>query len=485
MTLRWRVGLWSLAVLVGTQLALMAIGYLVVRHTLWRSAQERAAARAAEICGVLAQEDREQILEVRRGQISDQKRTAGPMRDGSDELLLSPGALAAFAFDGALIRIRDGSGARVGVSALVVASQASTVALTGLADPTEDVRDVMIAREHVRLSQSRYRQPLSVAVAFSLGPAQHTLARVGLVLSGIGLLTLLLAVPATFALVGRTLSPIERISRQAEAYSAGDLSLRLPGEESADEVGRMVVAFNRLLGRLEAAFQRESRFTSDAAHELRTPLTILRGEVELALREQPDSTASIRATLHSLKEEIERLEGLVGNLLTLARSETAQAALDAEPVSLLELSSEVIGRLAYLARSQDVRLEVSPDSTDQTVLGDPATLRQALFNVVQNALRHSPRGSSVRLRIFEDSGHATVEVCDTGPGIPEAAIPHLFDRFFRADPARSRLSERGQGLGLGLAITRAVVQAHGGEVCAENRPLRGAKFTITLPASGG
>jgi heavy metal sensor kinase len=322
-------------------------------------------------------------------------------------------------------------------------------------------------------------------VSWPLAPARRTLARVTLMMAGLGGLTLLLGVLTTFALVGRALSPIDQISRQANAYGARDLSRRLPGEEAGDEVGRMVAAFNRLLERLEAAFQRERRFTADAAHELRTPLTILRGEVELAMREHPESPEPVRAALHSIKEEIEHLEALVANLLALARSETAQEALEAEPVSLLELSTEVIGRIAPLARSQGVGLEVSPDSVDPLVLGDATTLRQALFNVAQNGVRHSPPGSIVRIRVAQCSGDAVVEVCDAGPGIPESALPHLFERFFRSDPARTRLAGRGHGMGLGLAITRAVVQAHGGEVRVENLPAGGAKFTITLPVSEG
>jgi heavy metal sensor kinase len=303
-------------------------------------------------------------------------------------------------------------------------------------------------------------------------------------MAGLGALTLLLGAFTTLALVRRALSPIDQIGRQARAYSVGNLALRLPGEEAGDEVGRMVAAFNELLGRLEAAFQRERRFTADAAHELRTPLTILRGEVELALSQCPASPEPVRTALLSIREEIEHLESLVVNLLALARSETPDAALAAEPVSLLELSSEVIARIAHLAGSQGIGLEVSPDSVDPTVMGDSTTLRQALFNVVQNGVRHSPAGSTVRIRVSQQNGDGVVEVCDAGPGIPEAALPHLFDRFFRVDRARTRLADRGQGLGLGLAITQAVVQAHGGEVRVENLSGAGAKFTISLPVAG-
>jgi heavy metal sensor kinase len=490
MTLRWRVALWSLAILGSTQLALMGLTCLVLRHVLWRDATGRAAARAAQIVALLKHEDQEEASETPPYSTGSPgpagASPAAERLDGADELLLSPGALAAFSFDGALIHLRDGRGRLVRMPALLAAPPDSAA---GRSDPIRragsfpvdaDVQDVMIAREQVRLRRSRLPQPLTVTVGWPLAHARRTLTRVAMVMAGLGAVTLLLGVLTTFALVGRALSPIERVSRLADAYSAGDLSRRLPGEEAGDEIGRMVVAFNRLLERLDAAFQRERRFTADAAHELRTPLTILRGEVELALRQYADGP--IRATLCSAKEEIEHLETLVANLLALARSESSQPALEAEPVSLLELSSDVIGRLGHLAGSQGVRLEVSPDSTDQMALGDPTTLRQAIFNVVQNGVRHAPEGSTVQVRVSALNGRVLVEVRDAGPGIPEAAMPHLFDRFFRADPARTRLPGRGQGLGLGLAITQAVVQAHGGAVHAENLPAGGAKFTIALPA---
>jgi heavy metal sensor kinase len=491
MTLRWRVALWSLVILGGTQLAFMAMAYAVLRHVLWRDAQEHAEARAVQIRALLEHEDQEEGPDA-------------PSIGGADELLVSPGALAALSFDGALIRIRDGQGMPVvpprapgswllapgGMPAKRLAARPTIEpgarsqepgAAFQSEPPDADVQDVVIAREQILLRRSRLPQPLSVTIGWPLAHAQHTLARVALLMAGLGGLTLLLGVLTTLALVGRALAPIERISHLADAYSVGDLSRRLPGEEAGDEVGRMVVAFNRLLERLDAAFQRERRFTADAAHELRTPLTILRGEVELALRAYAEGP--IRDTLHSAAEEIERLEALVANLLALARSESAEPALEAEPVSLLELSSDVIGRLGHLAGAHGVGLEISPDSTDPTAMGDPTTLRQAIFNVVQNGIRHAPAGSTVQVRVSGLDGRVLVEVQDAGPGIPEAALPHLFDRFFRADPARTRLPGRGQGIGLGLAITQAVVQAHGGAVRAENLPAGGARFTIALPAA--
>jgi heavy metal sensor kinase len=482
--LRWRVTLSSLVVLTGTQLVLLGVAYTVLRQTLWSDARERAAARAELIGAVLQHEDRE-AASVRVVHPSPGPRPAlSPARDHPDELLHSRGALAAFGFDGALIRIRDGRGTRVGAQALrsEPAELLNNAARRG--DPPVDVRDVVIARRRVRVRRSQFFQPFEITVGWPLDSAQRTLARVAVVLAGLGGGTLLLAVGATLALVRRALSPIERLSREADAYSIGDLACRLPEPEREDEVGRLVLAFNRLLERLEAAFQRERRFTADAAHELRTPLTILRGEVDLALREDSGTPGRVRATLYSLQEEIEHLEALVANLLALARSENAHAVLETEPVSLLDLSSEVIGRLGHVARLQRVDLEISPDSTDATVAGDPTMLRQALFNVVQNGVRHTPPGGLVRVRIGGRKEDAVIEVRDSGPGIPEDALPHVFDRFFRVDTARTRLPGTGQGLGLGLAIVRAVVQAHGGTVYAENPPSGGAQFTITLPMAG-
>jgi heavy metal sensor kinase len=468
-----------MAVLGGTQLAFLGLASGMLHARLRRDAWERAASRSYQICALLYQEDEDEFRERANRTAAPIKSPTGAL-DGPDELLLSSGALAAFAFDGALIRVRDGRGNRISVPALHVRPAAA--GLGGAPSEGEDARDLVIVRRQVRLRMSRFPQPLTVIVGWPLGPARHTLARVQRMLIGLSGLMLLITGPATLVMARRALSPLTDISQQADAYSVGELSRRLPGEKLGDEVGRLAVAFNRLLARLEDAFQREKRFTADAAHELRTPLTILRGEVELALREHPDSTA--RPTLQSLKEEIEHLEGLVANLLTLARSESVDGGIEAEPLSLLELSSEVIGRLSLLARQHEVGLEIAPESTDETVLGDPTTLRQAIFNLVHNAVRHSPPGSAVRIRVARLGNGAVLEVRDAGPGIPESALPHLFDRFFRTDASRTRYGGRGQGLGLGLAITRAVVQAHGGDVRAANLPGSGAQFTIRLPRFG-
>jgi heavy metal sensor kinase len=515
MTLRWRVALMGLAVLGAAQMALMALAYQVVRTTLWDDARERAAARAAQICTLLGHEDLEAITEaastsgeentasgpssrdgaggsLRRGtrrpaESRPRAKRNGPSADHPDELLRSPQALAAFAFDGALFRIRDGAGARVGV----YASPKPLTGAAGQGEPSAEVRDVVIARRQVRLRRSQYLQPLEITVGWPLAAAERTLTRVALVLAGGGSMTLLLGMAITLTLVTRSLSPIGQISRQADAFSIGDLSNRLPEAERRDEVGQMVVAFNRLLERLDAAFQRERRFTADVAHELRTPLTILRGEIELALREHPDSPDPIGATLHSIHEEIAHLQTLVANLLSLARSENARAGthavggLETEPVSLLDVSCEVIGRLGPTARQKGVNLYVCADSTAETVAGDSTMLRQAIFNVVQNAVRHSPAGGAVEVRVVRRDGAAVVEVRDAGPGIPREALPHIFDRFYRVEAARTRLPEQGQGLGLGLAITRAVVQAHGGQVDAENVPEGGARFRLSLPLRHG
>jgi heavy metal sensor kinase len=493
-TLRLRVVLWSLAILGAAQVALIGLTSFALGRVLRTDAQKNAEVRAAQICALLEREDSEEVLEATLRASSTLRRVEHDVPDGADELLLSPGALTAFSFGGAVIRIRDAAGARVGARALL---SGTALAPPGAGRPVSagsvpeleeandrDLQQLVIARRPVHLRRSRFPQPLTVSVGWSLGPGQRTLEGIRRTLAALGGFTLLLAGIVTLVLVGRALSPIERLSRQANAYSVGDLSRRLPGEGGRDEVGRLVGAFNRLLSRLEDAFARERRFAADAAHELRTPLTILRGEVDLALREHPEARAPVRDMLLSLKEEIERLEILVANLLALARSESVEASLDATPVSLLELSSETLGRLSAPARAQRVSLRIDPGSTDETVLGDPTTLRQAILNVVQNGVRHSPPGSTLRVRIGRRDSRAEVEVSDAGPGIPESALPHLFDRFFRVDPARTRLPGRGQGHGLGLAITRAVVEAHGGEVRAENLPTGGARFTILLPVMG-
>jgi heavy metal sensor kinase len=297
-----------------------------------------------------------------------------------------------------------------------------------------------------------------------------------------GLFTALLALGGTAAafagawmFAGLATRPAQEIAAQAEEIEAGTLSARITAHAEVTEYGRLVGVLNAMLGRLDRAFQAQRRFVADASHELRSPLTVLKGDIDVALRRER-SADEYRKALESSREEVDRMAALAENLLTLARTDAGFPPDQLRRVDLLEVAHRAVehARAAAAEAGVDVKLESSPAATR----GDFGLLERAVGNLVENAVKYSPRGARVEVRCGSGEGVATVEVEDTGPGIPPEHVPYVFDRFYRADPARSR----GAGAGLGLPIARAIAEAHGGRLELV-RAAPGALFRVTLPAS--
>ncbi len=298
------------------------------------------------------------------------------------------------------------------------------------------------------------------------------------------LAALLLATPALLLvatvggvfLAGRTLAPIDRITRTAEAIGAGNLAGRLGPMPRADEVGRLAATFDGMLDRLEHAFAQQRQFAADASHELRTPLTIITGDLDVLLRRRR-APEEYEEVARGVADEVTRVGRLVEDLLTLARADSGQAEVAREFVYLDALVDEVATGLRRLALAKGVTLETRLDR-DVALIGDPARLRQLAFNVVGNAVKYTPAGAQVRVTLSSEAGLARLEVTDTGIGIAPEDLPHVFDRFFRADKARTRAEG---GTGLGLAIARWSAEAHGGRIDVRSSPDAGSVFTVTLP----
>jgi heavy metal sensor kinase len=292
------------------------------------------------------------------------------------------------------------------------------------------------------------------------------------------------ALAATLAavLLARSLASRWLHSVDAAAVSARRISeqqrlnerLFVPPED--DDLARLARAFNDLLDRLQTAHVRQQQFLADASHELRTPLTILRGEIEVALR-RDRAAADYRATLESCREEIERLTALTDNLLALARADAGEIPAVQEKLLLADIGQRAAQSLAPLADKTGVAVTLELDAA-VNVRGDPVALERLAINLLENALRYSPRGETATLRVSRDNGQAVLEVADTGPGISAEHLPRLFDRFYRVDRARSR--QLG-GSGLGLAIVKSLAEAHGGSVAVTSELGRGSVFTVRLP----
>ncbi len=268
------------------------------------------------------------------------------------------------------------------------------------------------------------------------------------------------------------------MTARARQITAEHLEERLPVENPNDEFGQLAGVVNDALDRLEGAFLTLRRFTADASHELRTPLTAIRSVGEVGLREHR-SEAEYREMVGSILEETERLTTMVDSLLLLSRADAGKGDLRPAPMSLDELAGEVAADLAVLAeeKRQEVRVE-APAAV--AVVADRPAVRQAVINLLDNAIKYSPDGAVIRLVVGRDGPNAVLEVIDDGPGIAPEHLPHVFERFYRADRARSRASG---SAGLGLSIATWAIESSGGRIAVESEVSRGSTFRIELPAA--
>lgn len=281
-----------------------------------------------------------------------------------------------------------------------------------------------------------------------------------------------------YILVRRALMPVEKITRAAEMITQHNLSDRLPVSRTGDELERLSVSLNRMIGRLDDAFQNSKRFVADASHELRTPLTILRGELE-SLIEKPGLDPEVRERATSMFEEAVRLSRIVEQLLTLSRLDAGEAQADWSPFDLAALARTTADQMGLLA--EDKNISIACDASQPVVVeGDSARLKQVVVNLLDNAIKYTQSGGAVQLHVCRVNGHAILEVEDNGAGIPREALPHVFERFYRVDQIRSGDLE---GAGLGLSIAKAICSAHGAEIEATSGPKQGSCFRVTLPLS--
>ncbi len=290
-------------------------------------------------------------------------------------------------------------------------------------------------------------------------------------------LVLALAGFAGYGLVRRALGPIEQMARRAQEITPQRLHDRLPNDDTDDELGQLARVFNATLARLEQAFEQLRRFTSDASHELRTPLASIRSVGEVGL--QKDGTRSeYRDIIGSMLEEVNRLTSLVDNLLTISRADAGSLQLELVQVPIMQLARDAAALFEVLVDENGLTLELSGNES-ASVRGDALFLRQAFVNVLHNAVKYSPAGGTILVRVQRSADEVTVEIEDNGPGIPPEDRARIFDRFYRVDKARGRESG---GAGLGLAITKWIVDAHRGQISLEGGSTHGCLFKIKLPA---
>lgn len=337
--------------------------------------------------------------------------------------------------------------------------------------PTADVPLRVLSRRGQVASR-----PVIIQVARSEASMRQQVRSVGLIL----LLGLPLAVVAAglggYTVANRALAPVARMTERARTITAERLNARLPVSNADNEMGRLATVINGTLARLEESFAQMRRFTADVSHELRTPLTAIRSVGEVGLRGGRRDEADYRAIIGSMLEEVDRLAGLVDRLLTLSRAESGDANLTREPIELKELADSVVADLEVLAEEKSQPLVVELEGTPR-VLADRLMLRQALINLVDNAIKFSPAGTPIVIRVRDDVDSAIVDVVDHGPGIPHPAREHIFDRFYRASSSAPSVI----GTGLGLSIAKSAVDANGGTLTLLKSDAGGSTFRIAIP----
>jgi heavy metal sensor kinase len=454
LSIRWHLTLWNTLGLAIMLLAFAALVYGLLRHALYEQIDRK-------LVGAL-------------GQLEQDERTATE----PDERLRywiyewrEHENLAAVAYDA-----NGKIWART--EELAADSVPPAPAVAGSGHRLEDKAIPILGRQRVLEGSLRLgERPSTVVLMTSLEEMDHELGELRAVLLTAVPIVLLLSGGLGYILARKALAPMEQLRRSTKEINAERLDRRLPIINPHDELGRLTETFNAMIGRLERSFAEIRRFTADASHELRTPLTAIRTEAEVALA-KPMSLGEHQQLLSSILEECSRLTRLTDQLLALAREDARVARQAQEPVELAALVEEAAETMQPLAEAKELRLRVDVNGA-AWVSGDAARLREVFFNLLDNGIKYTPEGGEVEVQVGHQGSEAVVVVRDTGIGIPAEHVPHVFDRFYRVDKARSRAEG---GTGLGLSIAQSTIVAHGGRIELTSAPGQGTTCTVRLPA---
>ena len=319
-----------------------------------------------------------------------------------------------------------------------------------------------------------------VVAGSSLEPTDEELESLRDILAYVVPIALMLAGVGGWFLARQSLSPVAAMADRARKMSAENLSGRLPVANPRDELGRLAETVNDLLGRLEASITAQRQFMADASHELRTPVATTRTAANVALQQQHREELEYRETLTIIEQQAARLSCIVDDMFTLARADAGTYPVRQTPMYLDEVVDEVVKAARVLASTRDVSIEAATIPS-ATLTGDEELVRRLIVNLLDNAIRYTPAGSTVRVDLEQASGGYALSISDHGPGIPADVQPHIFERFYRADAARARRDGADGGAGLGLALARWIAEAHGGHLTLVRSSETGTTFTAFLP----
>ena len=478
-TLRGRLTAWYSAALTLTLVAFAAVLYLARRSASYEDLDQRIRSETELTAGILGESYRARGVLVQRdatGQLALVTDVAALLEVVPDYLIITAedGSLLFASADARALTFQEVEQLRQRVAAAPgTGSGAIRLGPTG-----PYLRYAVRGLNEIGHPFGAILAGADVQIA-ELGP-QQLLATLALILP----LGLIVAVVVGSWIARRALAPVDLIITEVREITDGrSLHRRLAEPMVKDELGRLAATLNQMMTRLEQSFAALRRFTADASHELKTPLTVLRAGVERALT-TPHLPPETLPTLEETLQEIKRMTELVDALLTLARADEGTAPLHREQVDLRAIVEEARETGELLAEEAGVHIEVATPRDLVTVDGDAQRLRQLVLNLLTNAVKYTPQAGSVRVALAQGDGLVTLSVADTGIGIAVGDQPHIFDRFWRADSARTRTGER-PGTGLGLAICKWIAEAHGGRIDVASRAGRGTTFTVTLPTGRG
>src|SRR6267154_1692214 len=475
-TLRGRLTAWYSGALALTLAAFAGVLYLDRRSASYQDLDQRIQSEASLTAGILAESYRARGTLVRA--------------DTAQRPVLIPdlAALLEAVPDFLVITARDGS-------LLFASSDARALTF----QQVEQLRSLASAPLSGRTSGTLRLEPNGPKIHYVVHYVTGAGPQFGAILAGADVRTAELGpdeLLSTFALVlplglalallmgswisRRALAAVDQIITEVREITDGrSLHRRLAEPLMKDELGRLAETLNQMMTRLERSFTALRRFTADASHELKTPLTVLRAGVERAIT-RPDLAPETLAPLEETLQEVNRMTELLESLLTLARADEGRADLHREAVDLRDIVADVGETGELLAEHAGVRIDIRLPSAPLVLPVDRSRIRQLALNLIENAVKYTPRGGQVSVELGTNDGRAVFTVADTGIGIAPGDLPHVFDRFWRADSARTRTSERA-GTGLGLAICKWIAEAHGGTIDVQSRPGRGTTFTVGLP----
>ena len=467
-TIRGRLTLWYVSVLAAVLVLVSALIYVLLARALEDRVDENLRV-VLEIAATSLAND--------LGEGQDKEDAA---RSTASELSSSDQMVAIFDEDGTLLA-DSGREADlpIGLPALAAISDHEPVLYTvSETDEADDRHRLAVRRLTVSAANVRY----IVMVGNSLDATDDELGDLREILAWVIPLGLLIAGLGGWFLARKSLAPVVAMADQARRIGVGGVDGRLPVANPRDELGRLAATFNELLDRLGASMVQQRQFMADASHELRTPVATARTAAGVALQRPHRGEEEYRDSLEIIEQQTARLSRIVDDMFMLARADAGNFPIRKTPMYLDEVLDEVVRATRVLSRARQIEVRLKSEES-AAMTGDEEMIKRMIVNVLDNAVRHAPSGSAVDVQLTRTAGRYEMAITDTGPGIPDAAQPHIFERFYRADPARSRAND--SGAGLGLALARWIARAHDGDVWLLRSSSQGTTFVMAVGTGVG